>query len=152
MTNRELKNLLRIGQLKPEPHATAGQDGLLRSCGRRLSGTERINLSIESHFYLADNATHSLALTALRAKGYPTQSHYLTIQCLQHTIDLPNAQSRMLGQAHCKCYFAEYEGEIDVDERLVNAMLRVAQECNQIANVQVGYLLDGLILTGVVTS
>jgi hypothetical protein len=47
---------------------------------------------------------------------------------LQHTIDLPNAQWRVPDQAHRKRNLAECEDDMDVDERLVAALLRVARE------------------------
>jgi len=40
-------------------------------------------------------------------------------------------QWRVLDQAHRKRNPAEYEGEMDVDEQLVEAMLRVAREIEQ---------------------
>jgi len=131
MTKRELDNLVRIGQLKPEPPAKAELEGLLRSGSRRLADAERTELSLESRFDLAYNAAHALALAALRATGYRSESRYLVFQCLQHTIDLPNEQWRVLDQAHRKRNLAEYEGEMDVDEQLVGAMLRVAREVEQ---------------------
>lgn len=131
MTQRELDNLVRIGQLKPEPPAQAELEGLLRSGSRRLADAERTDLNLESRFDLAYNAAHALALAALRARGYRSESRYLVFQCLQHTIDLPNKQWRVLDQAHRKRNLAEYEGEMDVDEQLVGAMLRVAREIEQ---------------------
>jgi len=131
MTKRELDNLVRIGKLKPEPSAQAELEGLIRSGSRRLADAERTDLSLESRFDLAYNAAHALALAALRATGYRSESRYLVFQCLQHTIDLPNEQWRVLDQAHRKRNLAEYEGEMDVDEQLVGAMLRVAREVEQ---------------------
>lgn len=131
MTKRELENLVRIGQLKPEPPAKAELEGLLRSGSRRLADAERTDLSLESRFDLTYNAAHALALAGLRAKGYRSESRYLVFQCLQHTIDLPNEQWRVLDQAHRKRNLAEYEGEMDVDEQLVEAMLRVAREVEE---------------------
>jgi len=128
MTKRELDNLVRIGQLKPEPPAKAELEGLLRSGSRRLADAERSDLNLESRFDLTYNAAHALALAALRAKGYRSESRYLVFQCLQHTVDLPNEQWRVLDQAHRKRNLAEYEGEMEVDEQLVEAMLRVARE------------------------
>jgi hypothetical protein len=127
MTQHELDNLVRIGRLKPEPPAQIELDGLLRSGSRRLVDAERTELSLESRFDLAYNAALALALAALRARGYRSESRYLVFQCLQHTIDLPNEQWRVLDQAHRKRNLAEYEGEMDVDEQLVEAMLRVAR-------------------------
>jgi len=69
-----------------------------------------------------------LALAALRAKGYRSESRYLVFQCLQHTVDLPNEQWRVLDHAHRKRNLAEYEGEVEVDEQLVEAVMRVARE------------------------
>lgn len=139
MPERALDNLVRIGQLKPEPPAKAELEGLLRSGSRRLADAERTDLSLESRFDLAYNAAHALALAALRASGYRSESRYLVFQCLQHTIDLPNEQWRVLDQAHRKRNLAEYEGEMDVDEQLVEAMLRVARDVEQ----RVSRLIDG---------
>jgi hypothetical protein len=47
------------------------------------------------------------------------------------TIDLPKEQWRVLDQAHRKRNLAEYEGEMDVDEQLVEAMRRMKQEVEQ---------------------
>ncbi|HDK02775.1 MAG TPA: hypothetical protein ENG84_02820 [Gammaproteobacteria bacterium] len=66
-------------------------------------------------------------------------SRYLVFQCLQHTIDLPNEQWRVLDQAHRKRNLAEYEGYMRIDEQLVAALVRVAREVakrvNELANL-----------------
>ena len=128
MPQRELDNLVRIGQLKTEQPAKSELEGLLRSGQSRLTDAERADLSLESRFDLGYNAAHALALAALRLRGYRSESRYLVFQCLQHTIDLPNEQWRVLDQAHRKRNLAEYEGEVDVDVQLIEAMLRVARE------------------------
>lgn len=128
MAPRELDSLVRIGQLKTEQSAKSELEGLLRSGQSRLADAERSDLSLESRFDLGYNAAHALALAALRLRGYRSESRYLVFQCLQHTIDLPNEQWRVLDQAHRKRNLAEYEGEVDVDEQLIKAMLRVARE------------------------
>ena len=97
----------------------------------RLDDAAREELSVESRFDLAYNAAHALALAALRFRGYRSQSRYLVFQCLQHTIDLPQAQWRVLDQAHRKRNLAEYEGEVEVDEQLLAALLRVAREVSK---------------------
>ena len=131
MPRDELKNLARIGKLKLEPPARAELEGLMRSGSLRLADSQRAEISLESRFDLAYNATHALALAALRAEGYRADSRYLVFQCLQHTAGLSNAQWRVLDQAHRKRNLAEYEGELDVDEQLLEAMLRVAREVEQ---------------------
>lgn len=128
MGHPQLDNLARIGQLKAEPAAEGELRGLLRSGTRRLDDAAREELSLESRFDLAYNAAHALALAALRFHGYRSDSRYLVFQCLQHTLELPAEQWRVLDQAHRKRNLAEYEGEMDLDEQLVAALLRVAQE------------------------
>ena len=56
------------------------------------------------------------------------------LQCLQHTINLPSEQWRVLDQAHRKRNLAEYEGYMDIDEQLVDALVRVAREVAQRVN------------------
>jgi hypothetical protein len=76
MTQRELDNLVRIGQLKSEPPAKAEFEGLLRSGNRRLSDAERIELSLESRFDLTYNAAHALALRQPADQGVgPNRPH-----------------------------------------------------------------------------
>ena len=128
MSHPSLDNLVRIGRLKAEPAAVSELRGLVRSGIRRLDDAAREDLSIESRFDLAYNAAHALALAALRFRGYRSESRYLVFQCLQHTLDLPPEQWRVLDEAHRKRNLSEYEGEMDVEEQLVAALLRVARE------------------------
>ena len=107
MSHPQLDNLVRIGQLKAEPPSEEECKGLLRSGLRRLDDAAREELCLESRFDLAYNAAHALALAALRFRGYRSESRYLVFQCLQHTIDLPNEQWRVLDQAHRKRNLAE---------------------------------------------
>ena len=100
----------------------------MRSGIHRLDDAALEGLSLESRFDLAYNAAHALALAALRLRGYRSESRYLVFQCLQHTLDLPPEQWRVLDEAHRKRTVAEYEGEMDVEEQLVAALLRVARE------------------------
>ena len=69
-----------------------------------------------------------MSLAALRLTGYRSENRYLVFQCLQHTLELPNEQWRVLDQAHRKRNVAEYEGDMDVDEQLVAALIRVTDE------------------------
>lgn len=128
MTHPQLDNLVRIGRLKSEPTVDAEIEGLVRSGVRRLNDAEREELSLESRFDLVYNAAHVLALAALRKRGYRSDSRYLVFQCLQYTLDLPQAQWRVLDEAHRKRNLAEYEGVLDVGEELIAALLRVTRE------------------------
>ena len=60
--------------------------------------------------------------------SYRPESRYLVFQCLQHTVELPQEQWRVLDQAHRKRNLAEYEGEVDLEEQLVASLLRIARE------------------------
>jgi hypothetical protein len=127
MTSSPLDNLVRIGKLKAEPPAQAEFDGLVRSGLVRLRDAENAALSLESRFDLAYNAAHALSLAALRWHGYRSENRYLVFQSLTHTLALDAAQWRVLDQAHNKRNLAEYEGDLDVDDALVDALIRAAQ-------------------------
>ncbi len=128
MAHEKLDNFVKIGQLKVEDATPEEIAGLVRSGAARLKDSKNDSLSIESRFDLAYNAAHALSLAALRYHGYRSQSRYLVFQCLQHTLNLPNEQWRVLDSAHRKRNMAEYEGDIDVDEQLIEALIRVTDE------------------------
>lgn len=137
MTTEALENLARINQLKREAPARAEFLGLLHSGQFRLRDARNATLSPESRFDLAYNAAHALALAALRWHGFRSGTRYLVFQCLQHTLGLPNEQWRVLDQAHRKRNLAEYEGDLDVDEALLEALIRVAVEIeHRVARLQ----------------
>lgn len=124
---QELDNLVKVGKLKAEAPSKEEVAGLVRSGLARLHDAEIDSLSIESRFDLAYNAAHALALAALRKMGYRSDNRYLVFQCLQHSLGLPNGQWRILDQAHRKRNLAEYEGEFDIDESLLSALIRTVQ-------------------------
>lgn len=128
MPQTALDNLVRVGSLKAESASRAEVDGLVRSGRARLADAHNLSLSVESRFDLAYNAAHAFALAALRACGYRSEQRYLVFQCLQHTLELPAEQWRVLDEAHRKRNLAEYEGEVEVDRALLAALLRVTGE------------------------
>jgi hypothetical protein len=127
MTSSPLDNLVRIGKLKAEAPAQAEIDGLIRSGQIRLGDAQNPTLALESRFDLAYNAAHALSLAALRWHGYRSDNRYLVFQSLTHTLAFDAMQWRVLDQAHNKRNLAEYEGDLDVDEALVAALIRVTQ-------------------------
>lgn len=131
MTREKLENLARIGELQQQPPARQEFDGLMASGIARLSDACRGDLSLESRFDLAYNAAHALALAALRWHGFRSESRYLVFQCLQHTVDLSASQWRVLNEAHRKRNLSEYEGHMEVDLKLVEATIRVAEEVRE---------------------
>lgn len=128
MTDDRLENLARIGKLKPQAPSRSEFDGLVTSGRHRYQDALRGDLSLESRFDLGYNAAHALALAALRWHGYRADSRYLVFQCLVHTLDLPSERWRVLDQAHRKRNLAEYEGHVDIDQALIDAMLRVIED------------------------
>jgi hypothetical protein len=123
-----LDNLVRIGSLKAEVASRDEVEGLLRSGSARLKDARNSSLALESRFDLAYDAAHALSLAALRWHGYRSENRYLVFQCLEHTLNLSKTQWRILDQAHRKRNLTEYEGHVEVDEKLLEALLRVAAE------------------------
>ena len=128
MSISKLENLVAGGTLKPEPPAPAEIEGLIRSGETRLHDAENENLSIESRFDLAYNAAHALSLAALRWHGYRPDKRYIVFQVLAHTLSMPAAQWRILEDAHRRRNVIEYEGLVDVDQALLDGVLRVTRE------------------------
>lgn len=127
MTSPELENLVRIGKLKREAPATAEIEGLMRSGHIRLADADNRSLALESRFDLAYNAAHALALAALRRLGYRCDSRYLAFQTLPHTLGVPGSVWRVLAKGHDSRNVAEYDGSLEVDERLVTDMIQAAK-------------------------
>ena len=105
--------------------------GLIRSGLARLADAENAALSVESRFDLAYNAAHALCLAALRRCGYRARHRYIVFQVLPHTLGLGPEVWRVLDIAHGRRNLAEYEGHVDVEERLV---LDVTSACRIVAN------------------
>ena len=127
MTSTELENLTRIGKLKREPPSEREQQGLLQSALARLSDARLETLSFDSRFDLAYNAAHALSLYALRRHGFRSDNRYLVFQVLPHTTGLPPEVWRVLAKAHDRRNLAEYEGHVDVDQRLVRDLISCCQ-------------------------
>ena len=122
-----MENLASIGKLKRERTSQFEFDGLVQSGRRRLADARVANLSIEGRFDLAYNASHSLALAALRWHGYRSDHRYLVFQCLPFTLGMESAQWRLLSLCHERRNLAEYEGHLDVEERLVAELIEMAE-------------------------
>lgn len=128
MDHSKLENLAKIGKLKIEPPDADEVTGLIRSGRARLGDARNTDISPEGRFDLAYNAAHSLSLAALRKAGYRAENRYIVFQCLQHTVGLPPEQWRVLDEAHRRRNNAGYEGVVEVDEALIESVIRVACE------------------------
>jgi len=126
VTSNSLENLARIGSLKREPPAQAELDGLIGSARKRLGDAKNPANTLESRFDLAYNAAHALALAALRRHGYRSENRYLVFQALEHTMGFADPQWRVLATCHERRNKFEYEGVLNVDERLLAESIGVA--------------------------
>jgi len=126
MTSNELENLANIGKLKREPPMRAELDGLQRSGEARLDDAANEALSLASRFDLAYNAAHALALAALRRSGYRSENRYLVFHTLVHTLGVSQPVVRVLAKAHETRNLGEYEGLLDLSERLVTDVITAA--------------------------
>ena len=127
MPHEQLDNLVKIGRLKAEPPSHREVSGLIASGLARLRDSKNESLHLESRFDLAYNAAHALSLAALRQAGYRSEVRYIVFQSLQHTLDLNPVQWRILDQAHRKRNLAEYEGFLDIDGNLTEALIRITE-------------------------
>jgi hypothetical protein len=125
MSSENLDNLVKIGQLKAGPSTDDEIKGLIRRGLVKIADYKRADLSVDSRFDLAYNAAHALCLAALRRAGYRSENRYIVFQCTQHTIGLEPEYWRVLSGAHRERNVAEYEGDIVVNEQLVEALVRV---------------------------
>lgn len=128
MKSAELENLARIGKLKVEPPSERELQGLLNSARARLADAANGTLAFDSRFDLAYNASHALALYALRCAGYRCDQRYLVFQTLPHTLGTPVEVWRVLAKAHERRNLAEYEGHLELDERLLANLLQAADQ------------------------
>ena len=124
---KQLDNLVSAGKLKAEPTADEELDGMLASGRARLADAERTDLSFESRFDLAYNAAHALCLAALRRMGYRASNRYIVFQVLPHTLGLRPEVWRVLNKCHNTRNLGEYEGMLDVDERLVKDLVAATE-------------------------
>ena len=123
MSSDALVNLAKIHKLKTEPANPREFDGLVRSALDRATDAKNPGLTLASRFTLAYDASHALALAALRAHGYRSEDRYTVFQCLTHTLNWTAGQWRVLDLCDKKRNLAEYEGHLDVDEALVMELI-----------------------------
>lgn len=123
-----LENLSGPGKpLKAEAPDAQETAGLLRVGLARLRDAQIPALALESRFDLAYNAAHALCLAALRRLGYRPANRYIVFQVLPHTLGLGPEVWRVLDKCHNTRNLGEYEGALDVDERLVADLITAAQ-------------------------
>ena len=115
-----LENLSGPGKsLRKEPLDAKEFAGLKRSGLARLSNAANPANSLEGRFDLAYNAAHALCLAALRWHSYRPTNRYIVFQVLPHTLGLGPEVWRVLAKCHDIRNLGEYEGDLNIDDRLV---------------------------------
>jgi hypothetical protein len=126
-----LDNLCGPGRpLAKEPPDEQEISGLVRSGLARLNDADLHGVSLQGRFDLAYNAAHALCLAALRSNGYRPSNRYIVFQVLPHTLQLGPEVWRLLAKCHDIRNRGEYEGALDLDERLV---LDLIDACKKVA-------------------
>jgi hypothetical protein len=113
--------------LRAEPPDAVEFEGLKRASLARLADAKKSELSLESRFDLAYNAAHGLCLAALRWHGYRSANRYIVFQLLPHTLGLGPEVWRVLAKCHDLRNRGEYEGDLDIDVRLVKDLLAACE-------------------------
>ena len=109
--------------LKAEPLDANEFAGLKRSGLARLKDAGTTSLSLEGRFDLAYNAAHALCFAALRWHGYRSSNRYIVFQMLPHTLGLGPEVWRVLSKCHDLRNLGEYEGNLNIDERIVTDLI-----------------------------
>lgn len=139
MSSSNFNNLVKAGQLKSEPMDKAECHGLIRSGTVKLKDARNKSLSEESRFDLAYNAAHALALAALRHHGYRAVNRYIVFLVLPQTTELGAEVWRVLVKCHEKRNVAEYEGYLEIDERLLHDLVAATETLLARVSSLVGY-------------
>ena len=133
MSIRELEKLVEIRQLKREQATREEFTGLLNSARKRLADARNTSLAPESRFDLAYGAAHGFALAALRQKGYRSENRFTVFQALVHTTNgLDRAAVQIFARCHNERNLAEYEGRTEIDERLLEDLIRCTADLEKL--------------------
>jgi hypothetical protein len=128
MSKQELDNLVRINKLKLEPASRSEFEGMVRSARARLTDAENQSINTDSQFDLAYGAAHRLASAALRQQGYRSEDRITVFQTLVHTVGSDKADVQIFLRAHNERNLAEYEGRMEIDERLLADLIRCTKK------------------------
>ena len=106
-------------------------DGLVRSGLARLKDAENAANPLVSRFDLAYGAADALCLAALRYHGFRPSKRYIVFQVLPDTLGLGPDVWRVLSKCHDMRNRTEYEGALDVDDRLVSDLIGACRKVAQ---------------------
>lgn len=114
--------------LSTEPPDAKEFQGLKRAGLARFKDAQNKANSLESRFDLVYNAAHALCLAALRYHGFRAANRYIVFQVLPHTLGLGPAVWRVLAKGHEIRNLGEYEGDLNIDERIVADLITACSE------------------------
>jgi hypothetical protein len=121
---QELDNLVKIGSLKREAPSRKEFNDMVASTRISLADAQNDSIEAESQFTLAYGAAHRLALAALRHQGYRSDNRRDAVfQSLTHTLGTSADDIQTFLKAHNERNLAEYEGRVDVDEKLLEKLI-----------------------------
>ena len=109
--------------LAKEPPDAKEFAGLVRSGLARLKDAENEANSLDSRFDLAYSASDAFCLAALRQHGFLASKRHIVFQVLPDTLGLWPEIWRVLSKCHNMRNRIEYEGVLDVDDRLASALI-----------------------------
>jgi hypothetical protein len=109
--------------LAAEPPHAKEFAGLKRSGLDRLKDAANKSNSLAGRFDPAYNAAHALWLAALRYHGFRPRQRYIVFQVLPHTLGFGPEVWRVLSKCHDIRNRSEYEGDLNIDERIVEDLI-----------------------------
>ena len=134
-TNK-LANIVRAGQLAAEPTSVDEIARLLKGADDQLRDSGIKSVSAAGRFMLAYNATHALALAAVRAEGYrpsASQGHRKVIyQVLEATAGAPRELWVALDRYHDRRNAAEYQGAPPATEAEAKDIVELAAKLQKL--------------------
>jgi len=124
------ERLVAARSLSAEPADAKEFEGLKRAGLARLKDAGNRGNSLEGRFDLAYNAAHALCLAALRYHGFRPSNRYVVFQALPHSLGLGPEVWRVLAKGHEIRNRGEYEGDLNIDERILADLITA---CSQVA-------------------
>jgi hypothetical protein len=128
MSTPELDNLVGIKKLKSESASRREFEGMLKSARSHLVDAQNRGIDPDSRFDLAYGAAHRRALAALRQHGYRSEDRITVFQTLVHTVGSGSGDVQVFLKAHNARNVAEYEGWMEIDERLLADLIRCTRK------------------------
>jgi len=115
--------LERLKDVTAEPADAKEFERLTTAAITRLRDARNTQLALESRFDLAYHGAHAYCLAALRYRGFRSRNRYIVFQALLHTLGVGPEVWRVLAKCHELRNRSEYEGELNIDERLLTDLL-----------------------------